>query len=134
MRRLLFYIFPFSLPSPIVHFLVQTASLKYSKPYAILTKQSTTLQFRRAFVSLVDFQIACKMMSRLSAVAGTQDSKPQNYTTFGLTIRPQTILPSRHWRAVLNTYFEIMFLKFILENWKLIFFCKSVGNYIKILI
>ena len=46
----------------------------------------TVIQRYIVFVSLADFQIARKMMSRLSLVAGKQDSKTQNYTTVSYLI------------------------------------------------
>ena len=40
-----------------------------------------TLYLSIAFVSLVDFQNACKLTSRPNGIAGDQEPKKQNYTT-----------------------------------------------------
>ena len=55
--------------------------IMYKISMKVAKKRGNTFTLTIAFVSQVDFQNACKMMSRFSGVAGTQGSKNQNNNT-----------------------------------------------------
>ena len=61
---------------------IKTAVFPISLPFPLYTGNNT-LSLPNVITSIVNFVTACKRLRRLHVLAGTSDSKTQNYTTLG---------------------------------------------------